>query len=156
VALSFGVLGVFRPLVGVTEPSCQPPSIIRAMRVDGDTAFGDSGPFLARVIGGDTGVFGTVSRRLGLREDSGRFANPPTAGDCGGKGVGGDCAPANGGAGVGGDDMIGVGGDGASMWPGDGFFIGVDGCGAAIARRRQGAPLREPTPAVPQAYSRKP
>lgn len=68
-----GVIGN-RPLVGVTAPSGQPPSIARAFRVDGETAIGDAS---AGVIGGDAGPLGTVSLRLGFRAESGRGEHPP-------------------------------------------------------------------------------
>ena len=100
-----GVTGVSR-LVGVTLPSGK-------LRLEGETAFGDeeegrlASIFTARTMGGETGVFGTVSFRLGLRDESGPLP----------LGVGGEVAD----EGVDADD-IGIGGDAASS------------CGAALGR----------------------
>ena len=91
--IALGVIGMREALVGVAlvgvmEPSGQPPSMLRAERADGETIFGDSGP-LARVMAGDSGVLGTVSLKLGLRAESGRD-DDAVAEDEGGFGVGGE------------------------------------------------------------------
>ena len=111
--------------VGVTAPSGHPPSIERALRVDGETVLGESGP-VARLIGGDAGLLGTVSFRFGFMRRPLRGPDCVAGDGVAGVGVGGERKPA------------GVSGDGASRCDGDGFVVallGVCMVGRRHARR---------------------
>ena len=60
--------------IGVTGPllECQPPSMARTERADGDTAVGESGPRSARVIGGDAGKCGSSAAAGPVGVETGR------------------------------------------------------------------------------------
>ena len=91
-----------RPLVGVTAPSGQPPSIRFICRAVGDTAFGErigEDRLCSDRIGGESGCCGTVSLRLG-------FARRGDA-----AGLGGGVGTPSLGVGVGGDGLAG-----SCMW----------------------------------------